>query len=166
MQVWSLGWEDPLEEGMATHSSTLAWRIPWAEEPGRPWSMGWQRVRHDWTNKPPPTQNDTPGSATAKSAVRSSQESPLLQGDARVPLALQGRALRHRNTASLHRLLPSGRCCQANVAWRAQGLPLLQMQTPLHPELSPVTGEALPQSETEGNDARYDAHCACGCFCD
>ena len=34
MQVWSLGWEDPLEEGMATHSSFLAWRIPWTEERG------------------------------------------------------------------------------------------------------------------------------------
>ena len=38
--VWSLGWEDPLEEGTAIHSSILAWRIPW--------TMGWQRVRHDW----------------------------------------------------------------------------------------------------------------------
>ena len=43
----SLGWEDSLEEGMATHSSTLAWRIPWAEEPSRLQSMGWQRVGHD-----------------------------------------------------------------------------------------------------------------------
>ena len=41
--VWSLGWDHPLEEGMATHSSTLAWRIPWSEEPGRLQSMGWQR---------------------------------------------------------------------------------------------------------------------------
>ena len=41
------GWEDPLEEDMATHSSILAWRIPWAEEPGRLQSMGLQRVRHD-----------------------------------------------------------------------------------------------------------------------
>ena len=41
------GWEDPLEEGMATHSSILAWRIPWTEEPGRLQSMGLQRVRHD-----------------------------------------------------------------------------------------------------------------------
>ena len=40
------GWEDPLEEGMATHSSTLAWRIPWTEEPGGLQSMGWQRVGH------------------------------------------------------------------------------------------------------------------------
>ena len=46
--VWSLGQEDPLEEGMATHSSTLAWKIPWTEEPGRLQSMGSQRVRDDW----------------------------------------------------------------------------------------------------------------------
>ena len=45
--VQSLVWEDPLEEGMATHSSILAWRIPWAEEPGKLQSMGLQRVRHD-----------------------------------------------------------------------------------------------------------------------
>jgi len=42
-----LGWEDPLEEGMAIHSSILAWRIPWTEEPGRLQSTGLQRVRHD-----------------------------------------------------------------------------------------------------------------------
>ena len=42
-----LGREDPLEKGMATHSSILAWRIPWTEEPGRPQSMGFQRVGHD-----------------------------------------------------------------------------------------------------------------------
>ena len=48
MQVRSLGWEDPLEKGMATHSSVLAWRIPWTEEPGWLQSMGLQRVRHDW----------------------------------------------------------------------------------------------------------------------
>ena len=45
--VQSLGWEDPLEEGMATHSSILAWRIPWTEESGRLQSMGLQTVRHD-----------------------------------------------------------------------------------------------------------------------
>ena len=46
-QVQSLGWEDPLEKEMATHSSTLAWRILWREEPGRLQSMGSQRVIHD-----------------------------------------------------------------------------------------------------------------------
>ena len=44
-QVQSLGGEDPLEEGMATHSSILAWKIPWTEEPG-----GLQSIRHDWSN--------------------------------------------------------------------------------------------------------------------
>jgi len=43
--VQSLGWEDPLEKGMATHSSILAWRIPWTEETGRLQSMELQRVR-------------------------------------------------------------------------------------------------------------------------
>ena len=46
-QVQSLGWEDPLEKGMATHSSILAWKIPWTEESGGLWSMGSQRVGHD-----------------------------------------------------------------------------------------------------------------------
>ena len=45
--VQSLGSEDPLEKEMATHSSILAWKIPWAEEPGRPQSMGLQNVGHD-----------------------------------------------------------------------------------------------------------------------
>ena len=47
-QVKSLGWEDPLKEGMATHSSILAWRIPLTEEPGGLWSKGLQRIRHYW----------------------------------------------------------------------------------------------------------------------
>ena len=47
MWVHSLGWEDPLEEGMATHSSILAWIIPWTEGPGELQSMKLQRVRHD-----------------------------------------------------------------------------------------------------------------------
>ena len=45
--VQSLSWEDPLEKEMATHSSTLAWKIPWTEKPGRLQSMGLQRVGHD-----------------------------------------------------------------------------------------------------------------------
>ena len=47
MPVRSLGQEDPLEEGVATHSSLLAWRIPWTGEPGDPWSLGSLRVKHD-----------------------------------------------------------------------------------------------------------------------
>ena len=45
-----LDWEAPLEEGMATHSSILAWRIPWTEEPGRLQSLGSHRVGHNWSD--------------------------------------------------------------------------------------------------------------------
>ena len=50
--LWSLGWKGRLENGMATHSSILAWRIPWAEEPGGIQSMQLQRARHDWATNP------------------------------------------------------------------------------------------------------------------
>ena len=46
-QVRALDWEDPLEKEMATHSSTIVWKIPWTEEPGRLQSLGSQRVGHD-----------------------------------------------------------------------------------------------------------------------
>ena len=45
--VRSQGWKDPMEKPIATHSSSLAWRIPWTEEPDRLQSIQWQRVRHD-----------------------------------------------------------------------------------------------------------------------
>ena len=50
-RVWSLGQEDPLVKGTATHSSILAWRIPWTEKPGRLQSLRLQRIRHDWETK-------------------------------------------------------------------------------------------------------------------
>ena len=50
MWVWSLGRKDPLEESMASHSSILAWRIPWTEEPVGLQSIGSHRVRHDWSD--------------------------------------------------------------------------------------------------------------------
>ena len=51
-EIWvrSLGWEDPLEKEMATHSSILAWRTPWTEEPGGLQSTGSQRIGHNWTS--------------------------------------------------------------------------------------------------------------------
>ena len=54
--VWFLGREDPLEKEMATHSSILAWRILWIEEPGMLQSMGVTRVRHNLATKPPPVK--------------------------------------------------------------------------------------------------------------
>ena len=50
MQVQSLGWEHPLQEGVATLSSIRAWRVPWTEDTGGLWSMGPQRLRHDWSD--------------------------------------------------------------------------------------------------------------------
>ena len=52
-EIWvpSLGWEDSLEEGMATHSNILAWRIPWTEEPVKLQSMGSQRVGHECVSR-------------------------------------------------------------------------------------------------------------------
>ena len=50
-QVQSLGWEDPVEKEMATHSSMLAWEISWTEEPGGLCSMGLQRVRYDFVTE-------------------------------------------------------------------------------------------------------------------
>ena len=52
--VQSLGREDPLEKGMATHSDILAWRIPWTEKTGGLQSMGSRRVRHDWATSTSP----------------------------------------------------------------------------------------------------------------
>ena len=61
-ETWirSLGQKDPLEKGMTIHSSTLAWRIPWTEEPGRPQSMWSQRVRHDWVTNTATTSGSIP----------------------------------------------------------------------------------------------------------
>ena len=55
--VRPLGWEDPLEKEMANHSSILAWRIPWTEDPGRLQSMGSQRLGHDWATSHSLPQN-------------------------------------------------------------------------------------------------------------
>ena len=49
--IWSLGQKDPLEEEIGPHSSILAWKIPWAEEPGGLPFIGLQRVGHDWANE-------------------------------------------------------------------------------------------------------------------
>ena len=63
--VRSLGREDPLEKEMATHSSTLAWKIPWMEEHGRVQSMALQRVGHDWATSLHFTSNTGMGGANA-----------------------------------------------------------------------------------------------------
>ena len=78
--VRSMGWEDPLEESMATHSSILAWRIPWTEEPGGLQSMGLQRVRHNSATK----------HSTAQHSFISSPLFPKIIPKAVPPLYLHG----------------------------------------------------------------------------
>ena len=63
-QIRSLGWEDPLGEGIVTHTSILAWKIPWTVEPSRLQSMGSQRVVHTWANE---HTHQAEGSHTQKS---------------------------------------------------------------------------------------------------
>ena len=70
IRVQSLGCEDPLEEGLATHSSILAWRIPWTEEPGGLWSTGSQRVRHDLATEHACTHQGPYQEAASREALR------------------------------------------------------------------------------------------------
>ena len=72
-EVQTLGREDPLEKGKATHSSIPAWRIPWAEEPGEPQSMGFSRQEY-WSGLPFPSPGDLPDPGIEP-------ESPALQAD-------------------------------------------------------------------------------------
>ena len=81
-QIWSLGWEDSLEKGMTIYSSTLAWRIPWTEEPGRLQSTGSQRVRQDWVTNIWifPGSSDSKASATRQETqVQSLGQEDLLK---------------------------------------------------------------------------------------
>jgi len=66
IQVQSLGWEDPLEKGMATHSRIPAWRTSWTEEAGRLQSMGLQRVVYDWVTSTTLSCTDEAGSGMLK----------------------------------------------------------------------------------------------------
>ena len=77
-RVRSLGWEDSLEEGMATHSSILAWRIPWTEEPGGLQSTGSQRVGHDWTTEH--SQAHSPGGLTTPCYLRATSSNSIYVG--------------------------------------------------------------------------------------
>ena len=64
IQVWSLGWEDPLEKEMAIHSSILIWKIPRTEEPGGLKSIGSQRVRHDFVTELNTLRSQMPKNST------------------------------------------------------------------------------------------------------
>ena len=76
--VQPLGREDPLEKGMATHSSILAWRIPWTKKPGGLQPMGLQRFRHDWVTKH--THTGLLGGSVVKNPSAEARDAGLIPG--------------------------------------------------------------------------------------
>ena len=142
MWVWSLRWEDPLEEGMGTHSSILAWRIPWTEEPGGLQSMGSQRVRHDWSNLAC-TNAQAALEHKAKPAIHT------LHYNSYCPIELDW-----KNIASPHPrgpfkiILDTGPWLSCNSRWRLESPPRLQHeqsggQPPWRAKSSPFFCRAL-----------------------
>ena len=82
-QVWSLDQEDSPEKWMATHSSILAWKIPWTEEAGRLQSMGSQRVRHNWATST--IYSLTVGNSNGKESAHNLGDLGLIPGSGRSP---------------------------------------------------------------------------------
>ena len=76
MRVRSLGWKDPFEKQMATHSSTLAQKIPWTLEPGDPQSLGSQRFRHDWVSDTTTLHLDVDGGFTFTLTFQIQEQGP------------------------------------------------------------------------------------------
>ena len=100
-QIRTLGWEDPLEKRMATHSSIPAWRIPWKAEPGGLQSMGSERVGHDWAtelNLFDPTYAllwDFPGGSDGKASTCNTRDPGLIPGLGRFPGEGNGNPLQY-----------------------------------------------------------------------
>ena len=114
-QVQSPGREDPLEKGMATHSSILAWRIPWTEDPGGIQSMGSQRVGHDWAHTHTHTGWMQSSSETGEARGHFSRLLPPTCSESTTSL---WKELVHMSAAHLLWLLLKGRCpdCLALIA--------------------------------------------------
>ena len=94
--VWSLGQEDPLEKEMAPHSSTLAWKIQWMEEPGVLQSMGSQRVRHDWVIELNWSFSESfPGGLDGKASACNAGDPGLIPGLGRSPGEGNGNPLQY-----------------------------------------------------------------------
>ena len=104
--VRSLGWEDPLEKEMATHSSILAWRISWMEEPGRLQSKGSQRVRLHWA-----TSLHLPGGQTLKNLPAMRETRVHIRGLGRLPGEENGNPLQE---SCLENFMDRG-VCRATV---------------------------------------------------
>ena len=92
--AWSLGGEDPLEKGPTTHSSILAWRIPWTEEPGGLQSVGLRRVEHKWESFIFPFLG-LPGSLEGKESACSAGNPSLIPGSERPPRVGNGNPIQY-----------------------------------------------------------------------
>ena len=108
-QVRSLGWEDPLEKEMATHSSILAWKIPCSEEPGKLGSMESQRVRHDWATSLSPSLYSHFGTSQMVLVVKNLpsnagdvRDMGLISGSGRSPRGGHGNPVQYSCLENLH----------------------------------------------------------------
>ena len=99
-RVQSLGWEDPLEKEMATHSSTHAWKISWMEKPGGLQSMGSQRVRHDWATSLH-TVIGFPDGSVGKESACNAGDMGLIPGLGRFPGEGKGNPLQYSGLENL-----------------------------------------------------------------
>ena len=108
LQVWSLGWEDPLEQEMATHSSILAWKMPWTEETGVLQSMWSQRIGHDGVTK-------------QQQYLKTFQVRLVVVLNSMVFLILYNKMCQHLQDLyiSMSQIFPNGQCVTLqNHAWR------------------------------------------------
>ena len=124
-QVQSLNQKDPLEKEIATHSSILAWRIPWTEGPGRLQSMGSQRVRHDWVTNTLERRQEVPALNVPCQPPQSSQSGIHLGWEMCLP---PGRALSQTRyeqedwPETTRKLTPSPYNLRAQVMWLSSSL--------------------------------------------
>ena len=126
IQVWSLSQEDPLEKERATHFSILSWRTPWTEEPGRPQSMGSQRVRHDLATKQQVLQ-------VGKALV------VWFEGSHKAPLPQPYKWLSHQITLDFH-------CKKMSVHW-VEGLPSFKTNAQEKEALSELGNQILSREK-------------------
>ena len=146
-QVWSLDREDHLEKGMATHSSILAWRIPWTEAPGGLQFIGLQRVRQDWATNTlmffhlSKYKNDTSCHGWSESASYHNQNF-----ETQLRFFIAGYRLK---AALVSNLLPSGelRSCHAEVSSAFRTAVLVYKPGCENPPPPPITKKGLSSTQ-------------------
>ena len=121
-QVWSLGWEDPLGKGMANHSSILAWRIPWTEEPVNLQSIGLQRVGHNWSDWAHTPAGEKGTEQESGDGFRRWEWSPVdLQGNGHFSYAVTGTCIYFNNMWAQNQSWASTELTDSATSWRQPG---------------------------------------------